>query len=81
MLGFKSRRLYHGCWTVYKDGTRMLIGKGQDCMLSTDYPLWKLPKDIDLRVEMRSMLKRKKLVSIKYIDNYKNSIDNHYSFR
>ena len=29
-----KRRLYHGCSTVYKDGTRMLIGKGQDCVLS-----------------------------------------------
>ena len=30
-----KRRLYQGCSTVYKDGTKMLIGKGQDCVLST----------------------------------------------
>ena len=57
-----KRRLYHGCSTVYKDGTRMLIGKGQDCVISTDYLLWKLPKDIESKVETRSMLKRKKLL-------------------
>ena len=54
-----KRRLYHGCSTMYKDGTRMLIGKGQDCVLSNDNPFWKLPKDIESKVETRSMLKRK----------------------
>ena len=72
MLKFK-RRLYHGCSTVYKDGTRMLIGKGQDCVLSTDYPSWKLPKAIDSKVEAKSMLKRKKLASLKYIVDDENS--------
>ena len=72
MLKFK-RRLYHGCNTVYKDGTRMLIGKGQDCVLSTNYPFWILPKDIDSKVQTRSMLKRKKLASLKYIIDYENS--------
>ena len=81
MSGFKARRLYHGCSTAYKDGTRMLIGKGQDCVLSTDYPFSKLSKDTESRVETRSMLKRKKFASIKYIVDYENSIDNHYSFR
>ena len=65
-----KRRLYHNCSTVYKDGTRMLIGKGQDCVLSTDCPFWKLPKDIESKVETRSMLKRKKLASLKYILDY-----------
>ena len=72
MLKFK-RRLYQDCSTVYKDATRMLIGKGQDCLLSTDYPFWKLLKDIDSKVKKRSMLKRKKLVSLKYILYYENS--------
>ena len=81
MSGFKARRLYHRCSTVYTDGTRMLIGKGQDCVLSTDYPFWKLSKDTESRVETRSMLKRKKFASIKYIVDYENSRDNHYSFR
>ena len=70
MLKFK-RRLYHGCSTVYKDGTRMLIGKEQDCVLSTDCPFWKLPKDIDSKVEMRSMLKKKNS-----LDQVKDSIKN-----
>ena len=59
MLKFK-RRLYHGFSTVYKGGTRMLTGKGQDCVLCTDYPFWKLPKDINSKVETRSILKSKK---------------------
>ena len=68
-----KRRLYHGCSTVYKDGTRMLIGKRQDCVISTDYLFWKLPKDTNSKVEARSMLKRKKFASIKYITHYENS--------
>ena len=32
------------------------------------------------QVITRSMLKRKKFASIKYIVDYENSIDNHYSF-
>ena len=68
-----KRRLYHGCSTVYKDGTRMLIGKGQGFVLSTNYPFWKLPKDIESKVETRSMLKRKKLASLKYILDYENT--------
>ena len=64
------RRLFHCCRTVCKDGTRMLIGKGQDCVLSTDYPFWKLPKDVESKVESRSMPKRKKLASLKYILEY-----------
>ena len=68
-----KRRLYRGCSTVYKDGTRMVIGKGQDCVLSTNYPFWKLPKDIDSKVQTRSMFKRKKLASLKYILDYENS--------
>ena len=65
-----KRRLYHGCSTVHKDGTKMLIGKGQYRVLSTDYPFWKLPKDIESKVETRSMLKRKRLASLKYILDY-----------
>ena len=68
-----KRRLYHGCSTVYKDGTRMLIEKGQDCVLATNYPFGKLPKDIESKVETRSMLKRKKLASLKYILDYENT--------
>ena len=71
MLKFK-RRLYHGCSTVYKDGTRMLIMKRQDCVFSTNYPFWKLPKDVDSKVETRSMLKRKKLALLKCILDYEN---------
>ena len=70
----KSKRpLYHGCSTVYKDGTRMLIGKGQDCVLSTNYLFWKLPEEVESKIETRSMLKRKKLASLKYILDYENS--------
>ena len=57
-----KRRLYHGCSTVYKDGTRMLTGKGQDCVLSANYPFWKLSEDVESKIETRSMLKRKNLL-------------------
>ena len=66
-----KRRLYRGCSAVYKDGTRMLIRKGQDCVLSTNYPFCKLPEDIESKIETRLMLKRKKIASLKYILDYK----------
>ena len=72
MSKFK-RRLYHGCSTVYKNGTKMLIGKGQDCVLATIYPFWKLPEDTESKIETRSMLKRKKIARLKYIRDYENS--------
>ena len=68
-----KRRLYHGCSAVYKDGTRMLTGKGKDCVLSTNYHFWKLPEDIESKIETRSMLKRKKIASLKYILDYENT--------
>ena len=69
MSNFKSP-FYNGCENKYKNGTRMLIGKGQDCVLSTNYPFWRLPKDTDSKVKTRSILKRKKTASIKYIIDY-----------
>ena len=68
-----KRRLYHGCCTVYKYSTRMLIRKGQDCVLSTNYLFWKLPEEVESKIETRSMLIRKKLASLKYILDYENS--------
>ena len=49
---------YHGCWSIYKDGTRMIIGKNQLCRYPSDDPFWKKPKDVNFTIKTRSQ-KRK----------------------
>ena len=63
-----------------KNGTRTLIGKGQDCVLSTGYSFWKLPEDIESEIETRLMLKRKKIASCINLNNAKTLVILQVSF-
>ena len=49
---------YHGCWSVYEDGTRKLISKWSRCMYATDDPFWKDPKDVDFKIKTRAQKNR-----------------------
>ena len=49
---------YHGCWSIYEDGTRMIISKNMLCKYPTDDPFWKKPKDVDFKIKTRAQ-KRK----------------------
>ena len=49
---------YHGCWSIYEDGKRMIIGKNMLCRYPTDNPFWKKPKDVDFKIKTRAQ-KRK----------------------
>ena len=61
---------YHGCWSIYEDGTRMLIGKNMLCKYPTNDPFWKKPKDVDFksktRLQKRKMRKPNKYDVLKY---------------
>ena len=63
--------LYHGCWTVFEDGTRCLIKSNWGgCICPTDDPFWKRPQDVESRVEILTEEMDKKLASKRYIKNY-----------
>ena len=64
--------LYHGCWTVFEDGTRCLIKSswGEKCICPTNDPFWKRTQDVVSRVETMTEEMDKKLASKRYIKNY-----------
>ena len=69
MSTFK-RDLYHGRYTVYKDGTGVLLENNDECRNSTNYPFWKLPKHTDSEIETRAMVKQKEKANFVYVLNY-----------
>ena len=66
----KSDRIYHGCFTKNQDGTNCLIEKNKGCLIPTNNPFWKYPKDISVGVKTRSQEKNRKLVKIRDCDRY-----------
>ena len=70
------KKIYHGCYTVNKDGRRILTDfkNGKKCLLPTAYPFWKRPEDYtNIGVQTRNTVKKKRKCSIatvkKYLDN------------
>ena len=45
---------YHGCWSIYEDGTRILISKEHFCKYPTNDPFWKKAKEVDFKVKTRA---------------------------
>ena len=45
--------MYHGCWSIYEDGTRKLISKCCKCNYQTNDPFWKKAKEVDFSVKTR----------------------------
>ena len=43
--------MFRGCYTVYKDGNRVPLDRNQECLTATDYPFWKMIKDINVKIE------------------------------
>ena len=64
--------LYHGCWTVFEDGTRCLIKSswGEKFLCPTNNPFWKRLQDVESRVETMTEEMDKKLASKHYLKNY-----------
>ena len=47
--------LYHGCYGVYKDGTRKLItGKCSKCRYPTNDPFWMKAEEVNFKVKTRA---------------------------
>ena len=63
---------YHGCWTVYEDGSRCLIEYDLDkkCVCVTNEPFWKRPEDADFNIQTMTQEACKKLATQKYIKDY-----------
>ena len=57
--------IYQDCWLCYEDGTRFLIRTqmGEKCITPTSNPFWKMPEDVDSRVEAITQEATKKLAS------------------
>ena len=62
--------LYHGCWTVFKDGIRCLIKTklGEQYLMLTNDPFW--TEDVGSRVKTMSQEMDMELASNTYIKNY-----------
>ena len=39
-------KIYHACMTKNANGTNKIIDPGEQCLIPTNNPLWKLPQDI-----------------------------------
>ena len=61
---------YHGCWTIYEDGTRKLITKGLKCKFPTDDPYWKQPKDVDFKIKTRAQKAKLERAKMKEVVKY-----------
>ena len=61
---------YHGCWTVYEDGTRKFISKGRGCYFATNDPFWKDPKDVDFKIKTRAQRKSTPIAKQKDVIKY-----------
>ena len=61
---------YHGCWSIYEDGTRKIIAKGQKCNYPTDDPFWKQAKDVDFKIKTRAQKAKLKKAKMKEVVKY-----------
>ena len=61
---------YHGCWSIYEDGTRMLISKNLRCKHATDDPFWKEPKDVDFKIKTRTQKRKMNKPAMKDVVKY-----------
>ena len=72
MSEFKT---YHGCYSGYKDGTKILIEKDRLCLHATNEPFWKLTQHVQNKVKTRLMVRRKKRVKAKYMNKYYDNLE------
>ena len=57
-------------WSIYEDGTRMLISKEHCCKYATNDPFWKEPKDVDFKVKTRAQKRKMKKTAMKDVVKY-----------
>ena len=56
----KKSKVFHGCFTKNKGGTKRIIGRAEKCLTQTKCTFWKYPEDINLSVRTRSPEKKTK---------------------
>ena len=61
---------YHGCWSIYEDGTRMLISNNARCKYATDNPFWKEPRDVDFKIKTRAQKRKMNKPAMKDVVKY-----------
>ena len=60
----KTNKVFHGCFTKYKDdGTNCIIGRGEQCLTPTSRLFWKYPEDISNCVRTPSQEKKQEEVT------------------
>ena len=67
--------IYHGCGAWYYDGTNKILNKNRRCILPNYKPFWEKPNDVRNKVETRTQLKLKSIVTNDYIRRYFKSIN------
>ena len=60
----------HGCWSIYEDGTRMLISNNACCKYATDGPFWKEPRDVDFKIKARAQKRKMNKPAMKDVVKY-----------
>ena len=53
----RKNGMFHGCFSVNKDGTRTLIDKEDVCWYATNDPFWKILNDVNFKIKTRSQKK------------------------
>ena len=69
---------YHGCFKVYKNGTRSFVENGDCCRLaingwcylSANNPCWKRAEDADFKIQTRAQKRRNKIANRQEVINY-----------
>ena len=62
--------MYHGCAKGYKDGSYVLIKKGEKCHIPTADWFWKDPHDVINCVKTYSQTEKQKVIGWKSMMNY-----------
>ena len=75
-------RIYHGCDIGHPDGSRVVIGEGEECLTPTADCFQIDPQDVINSVEIRSQSEKQKIIFWRSLLNYfnkKKSLYNRFS--
>ena len=68
---FYKNGLYHGCYGVYKDGTRKLItGKCSKCRYPTNDPFWMKAEEVNFKIKTRAQKEKLEMADKNEVFNY-----------
>ena len=68
---FYKNGLYHGCYGVYKDGTRKLItGKCSKCRYPTNDPFWMKAEEVNIKIKTRAQKEKLEMADKNEVFHY-----------